>query len=1125
MKATLVYGREGSGKSSLIHKMCKDKHGTSKIAVIVPDQYTHQTELELISEYNSAGLMDTEVLSFKRLSHRLKLLYGGASVIVLSEEGRAMLINRIINSSPEIKNGAIFSNAAKTDICGDIAKLISRFRQYDITPEMLEACSLDGEKYSHTKAKLDEIALIYKSYIQLPFEYGEQSFFDDEDDMELLCRNIKESGILAEYDIFIDGFDDLSRQELDIIEALIGAAKSVTVTLPCDCIMSRERRMLFKRQLRMLENVEAVVERCGISAEKIWLTDDTSTALDGVQMINTPHKNAAAITYIEKNIFNIKKKYTGEAPEGLCFVRESNIESEAEHMADKITELVRDSACRYNEIAVICQDIEAYRRFMINAFEKRGIPFFMDIKRNIRDNALVRYILGLLNACISKRASDSVIAFLKSGLLTASFDDDTLPFSYDDIAYLEKYCARYYIKGKAWDTDFIYGEKYFDLERLNVVRERVLYYILPMERAVSEASTARDMSEAIRIYIDALKINEAVNIHIEHLRGTGRNDIALEYNNIWNRLGSVLSQISMYMGDTQLTVEEFLQILRSCLENVTINIIPACIDQVTVCSTGRTMAKHIKALFVLGADNISVTEESGVFNSAELDMLKEKSIDIGADSNNIICDEEYYIYKILSKPTELLYISSADGKASDGNSDPILINALTSLFGEALQEIRRAPVPYALGEADNIGSIQSAMLYELTSLQPKSEAYYALDKWLRENGSFKYAVLSDVANRGTEHTLTTEQITAERLIKQRGGEYIMDISRLERYAQCPYSYFVQYCLKPKRDVFAKASAIDIGNVVHDILNMFNETVMQKEAPSQDDVLDFMTQSFDNMVQSYETGKFNATDENKYILKRTRAFLLSMMMSMVRQKCSGSTVFFAAELPFDDARRHENALPSVSCKTADGDVFKLTGKIDCVEYFEAQQGRYWIISDYKTGANPSNRDIIAGRSLQLPIYMYALLDNNAESLPGAIFYVNVNDNLSKLSSKSSAELYAERKYGKIGIVAENEELYEGLDGSCDDGKHKFNIKRSAIIADESKLTVVEEGRLAQIVSDAVRTAGDIFCDIKNGYIVKAPSKSENCQHCAYRRFCGYDSKLENIDGRKHIAEPDDSEEEE
>ena len=1117
MELTLIYGREGSGKSGLIHRVCNEKRKCSKIIVLVPDQYTHQTELDLISAYNSAGLIDTEVLSFKRLSHRLKLIYGGASVTVLSEEGKTMLINRIINSSDFAKENTVLGNTSKTDICHDIAKLISRFKQYSITPEMLEECAVDGEKYAHTKAKLSEMALIYKAYTQLRFEENGQIFLDEEDDAELLQRNIVNSGFFADTEVFLDGFDDFAKTELAIIEALINASKSVTISLPADCVVANGRRMLFKRQIGMIRDIEELAAKCNVKPKKIWLTDKSDISLEGVEIKETKERRKEAISHIERNIFAQKpENFCGNA-DSVQIVKENNIESEAEHTADKIVSLVRDNGYRYNEIAVVCSDIQKYKRFVTDSFSRRNIPLFMDIKRSIKDNALIRFIIALLDVAVRKRTADSVISFLKTGLITNRFNETGLPFSYSDIAYIEKYCSQYYIKPNDWKCDFRYGGKYYDLERLNSIRERVMYYILPFEEALSKAHTALDISKAIENYLSELKIQDIVNENIEYLRENGRNDIALEYSNIWNVINSLLSQINMFMGSVEMSADDFLSSFKGSVENITVNVIPACVDQVLVCGAGRTMAKHIRALFVLGAGSISSGDECGVFSQAELDMLKARNIDIGADSENVICDEEYYIYKILSKPTDLLYISSTNGTDSLGeNTNPVLLNAVKNIFGETVPEYRNHPVPYALGEADNIGSVQSAMLFEMTTLNEKTEAYYKLDEWLKNNGDFKYGVLSKIAEQGKNYTLTTERAGEGSLIKQSNGEYVMDISRLEKYVRCPYAYFVRYCLNPKPDVYGKVSAVDVGNIVHEALDKFTRTVMRKDEPSARDAVDFMRDNFDTIVQSYETGKFNATPENKYVLQRTRNFLIKMMTVMTEHKCSSSTVLFAAELPFGDNRASGMSLPAVECFSQDGIKFKITGKIDCAEYYTSEHGRYWIVSDYKTGRNPSNTDIIKGRSLQLPIYMFAVMTNDKDSKPGAMFYVNVNDDLMKPDGENT-ESCVKRKYGRVGIVAENDELYKGIDRKCkNESKNVYDIKSSDTVADSKKLETVEEERLNDIVMDAVKTAGDIFCDIKNGYIVKSPASGSECAYCEYRRLCGYDSKLKNVDERKHIS---------
>ena len=165
MKVTLIYGREGSGKSSLLYDiMRKNRTQGSQSVFIVPDQYTHQTELDVINALGASGLSDTDVFSFKRLSHRLKLFYGGASVILMSDDGKNMLVNSIINRIKTPDDEALLKNSAQTDISSDMSKLISRLRQNNVTPEQLESCDIDENRYSHTKQKLTEVAKVLREF-------------------------------------------------------------------------------------------------------------------------------------------------------------------------------------------------------------------------------------------------------------------------------------------------------------------------------------------------------------------------------------------------------------------------------------------------------------------------------------------------------------------------------------------------------------------------------------------------------------------------------------------------------------------------------------------------------------------------------------------------------------------------------------------------------------------------------------------------------------------------------------------------------------------------------------------------------------------------------------------------
>ena len=71
MNVELVYGRKGVGKSAYIHQKCGEicKDFTRRAIVIVPDQYSHETELSLIAASGRPGLANIEVLTFKPVSY------------------------------------------------------------------------------------------------------------------------------------------------------------------------------------------------------------------------------------------------------------------------------------------------------------------------------------------------------------------------------------------------------------------------------------------------------------------------------------------------------------------------------------------------------------------------------------------------------------------------------------------------------------------------------------------------------------------------------------------------------------------------------------------------------------------------------------------------------------------------------------------------------------------------------------------------------------------------------------------------------------------------------------------------------------------------------------------------
>ena len=1113
MEAILIYGQEGSGKSTYLYNMAKqDAQNGVKNIVIVPDQYTHQTELDIIAAYGKCGLTNTEVFSFKRLSHRLKLLYGGASVITLSEDGKTLLVNSLINRLRGEEDVALLKNAIATQVSGDIARLISRLKQYGVTPEDIENCSIDGERFSHTRAKLLEVAKVYRAYLQVSQDLVGRAFTDSEDDMALLCQNIAKSDDLVNTNVYIDGFDDFIKPELEVIKALIQRCNRVTLTLPCELNVRGNRGLLFYRQRKMIKAVEDAVALCGITPTRVNIAEPARFGKGEDIFVPKTERKAKDIAYIEENIFSAPRECTVKV-ENVVLAEDESPRAEAEHTADEIVRLVRDCGYRYNDIAVVCGDMNIYSGYVTRAFKNRGIPCFMDVKRDIKDNAVVRFILGLLDVVLYGRNTSSMCSLLRTGLLTNGMGkDEGLPLTFEDAMYLEKYATAYFIRGKAWSDEFKYGSDYYDVDRLNAARQRLMYYVEPFEAAMDSAVTAGDAAKAIEGYLAEKQLSDIIDKKILYLIDENRNDTASEYQSIWTALGELLVQVRTFMGDAPVTLEEFSELLRECVAGISVNVIPVCLDQVTVLEAGRTMAKHIKALFVIGAQCISQSDESGVFNRTELELLKANDIDIGADVNNSVGDVQYYIYKTLSKPTDRLWVTSSVGADTDESvSDPMLTNALKTLFGASVKNCKRPPMPYYPVEADNKAALESALLYAktVTGIEPCDR--YQLEKlegWLGRNSEGRFALLSDIVSRSVEDADIDDELTtqSEYILKMKDSEYVMDISRLEKYVRCPYAYFVRYCLQPAMEGKGRVSAIDVGNIVHDMLDGFVKDVLDKGDGDESTVEAYIAENFDKKTEDYESRRIAATEENRYVFKRIRLFLQKMMTTMLEQRRNGTVKVYGTELEFDDKKIYRGALPSVKCTDSEGTSFSITGKIDSIEYCDTSEGRYWIINDYKTGVKPTDKDICSARSLQLPVYMLAVTEANKDTLPGAMFYVNVNDDLLRPEKGVEDIARDEKRYGKTGVASDSMELARAIDSLCltKDGEG-YDLALSQTISEKKNLSLLTNEDMAEIVSRARDEATAIFCDIKKGSIDKTPKRSQECSFCEYRRFCGKTKK--------------------
>lgn len=105
MSLRFYFGPSGVGKSYRLYQEIVERSMEEKAAggngprssflIVVPDQFTMQTQQELVTMHPCEGIMNIDVLSFGRLSHRILEEVGGEDIPVLDDTGKSLVLQKV----------------------------------------------------------------------------------------------------------------------------------------------------------------------------------------------------------------------------------------------------------------------------------------------------------------------------------------------------------------------------------------------------------------------------------------------------------------------------------------------------------------------------------------------------------------------------------------------------------------------------------------------------------------------------------------------------------------------------------------------------------------------------------------------------------------------------------------------------------------------------------------------------------------------------------------------------------------------------------------------------------------------------------------------------------------------
>ncbi len=1111
MSLQFIFGNSGSGKSTYLYQRILEeakKHPKTNYLILVPEQFTMQTQRELVRLQEAHAIMNVDVLSFARLAYRVFDELGKENLIVLEETGKNLVLRKVAEEHRE-KLKILGGNMNKMGYIGEVKSLISELAQYNVTPDSLEDF-LEGAKLSETlRIKLQDVLLLYREFKK----YLEGKFITSEEVLSLLYDVVEESEIIRNSIIVFDEYTGFTPVQNQLVKKLLTVAKKLVVSL---CMDSREDFYHCRGIHELFAMSKKTVKSLLTMAEELHVEIEEPIVLTGGKR----YGQAKALHFMEQNLFRLgRENWQGEQQEIQIFVHK-NPKEEIAYAAHEIALLVRKCGYRYRDFAIVTGDVELYANYVPEIFEKYEIPFFIDRTKNILYHPLVEFVRAALEIIESRFSYESVFRFLRCGLCG---------YAEEEIDILENYVLAKGIRGyKKWNQEwtFVREKELDDLVKLNAVRADLMEHLEPLYRAFFSSDTqVEKATAALYQLLLGYSVEQQMKQREEAYEAAGEFVKAKEYAQIYKILMDLFDKIVALLGTENICIQDYADILDAGFDAAKVAVIPPGNDKVTIGDIERTRLHHVKVLFFVGVNDGVVPKaekKGGIISPFEREMLTESQMELAPGAREKVFIQKFYLYLNMTKPSDRLYLTfskvNAEGKALRRS---YLIGVLQKMFPnlsvtEEAQELSE----------DFILTPKSGMEFFLQGLRETKEPEFwnALTHWYLKDERFQNEVrnLLDAAYASYAGEPISHAVTKALY----GTTLENSVTRLERFAACAFAHYLQYGLGLKERELLEFASVDMGNIYHKALEYFAEELKKSEYDwftiPQDAAEELIEKAMEETIAGYKQAAAFENVRNQYLLKRMKQTMYCTVWALIKQIKKGRFVPSEFEVSFSGT----SDFKAIHFHLSEEEKMQLQGRIDRVDTYEADNKIYVRIIDYKSGNTSfSLLNLYHGLQLQLVVYMNAAMEliakkNQGKQIePAGIFYYHVKHPMVDGMGNESEEEIKEALLEQLklnGLVNEDSDIYRAMDAEFSGNSSVIPVgeKTDGSLKAASKTVSTEEFlTISDYVNEKIVEAGRrIFAgDVAvNPYQLE---KQTGCDYCPYHMVCGFDSRLPGYRYRK------------
>lgn len=1125
MSLRFYFGPSGSGKSHRIYEEIMQRAAQEpgrNFLIIVPDQFTMQTQKDLVMRSDRGGILNIDVLSFGRLSHRILEEVGTKEMPVLDDTGKSLVLQKIAADLKE-QLPAMGSLLHKQGYIHEVKSAISEFMQYGISTQDMDKLIASAEKRGALAMKLRDLKTLYRGFQ----DYIRDHFITTEETLDVLRRSLVKSKILPDSVVVFDGFTGFTPIQNRLIQELMRVCEETIVTVTIGeeedpYQMDGEQKLFHLSKKTVADLVKLAAEAEVTRGEDVFVKGGPNRFAE-----------APALCYLEQNLFRYQYEPYTEKQHEIHMFEALSPREEVHQTALYIRKLIREEGLTYRDIAVVIGDLEGYASYVETEFGQLEIPCFLDRTRGIVLNPMIEYIKSALQLYIRDFSYDTVFHFLRSGMAD---------ISREEIDELENYVIRTGARGyRTYSRLFTrrteemqQGSGQEDteraeetMERLNRIRQQFADTVEILHMA--PWAKAGEYVDHLYDFLEQNQVQQKLLNYQQQFEQEGDLAKAREYAQIYRLVMDLLDQIYELLGEEEISLQEFADILEAGFGEITVGTIPQNVDRIVVGDMERTRLKQVKVLFFLGVNDGNIPKNAskgGIISDMDREFLIESGTEMAPSPRQQMYIQRLYLYLNMTKPSERLYLSYAkvnsDGK---GIRPSYLIDTVRKLFPQLAVEY-----PQNRSRLEQIEGRQEGARYLAEELRE-----YA-DGTLREEERQDFYLMYCAYEADPEGR---DRLTAAafRRYKESGLSRIVaralygrqlenSVSRLETYAACACRHFLQYGLSlQEREEFG-FEVSDMGNVYHAVLENFAGKLAESGRTWWDFDENFATQAIKEAVEGYAAtyGEtvLHSSARNEYAITRMSRILTRTVLTLQQHLKQGSFQPDDYELSF----RFAEDLDSIHVDLSEEEKMHLQGRIDRIDVSEDAEHVYVKVIDYKSGNKKFDlAALYYGLQLQLVVYMNAAMELESrkhpdkEIVPAALLYYHIDDPTIETPVELTQEQINEEILTKLrmnGVVNSDPAVVERLDRFLQDKSKVIPVEKKKDGSFSARSGILSREEL-HVVSAYVDTKiRQIGREILDGKIAANPYEKGNeeaCTYCAYKKVCGFDGSIPGYEKRQ------------